>query len=62
MIEILRMGLKPLKTLYSSNPFTTRLPDGQEVNGNFRISLNFVAFLLPSALADGFRSCSKSWL
>ncbi len=41
------MGLKPLNHLYNCNPFT-------KVNGNTSNNLNFVGFLLPSALADGF--------
>jgi hypothetical protein len=41
------MGLKPLNHLYSTNPFT-------KVNGNLYINSNFVGYLLPSALADGF--------
>ena len=41
------MGLKPLNHLYSTNPFT-------KVNGNIYINSNFIGFLLPSALADGF--------
>ena len=39
------MGLKPLKHLYSTNPFT-------KVNGNNYINSNFADYLLPSALAD----------
>ncbi len=38
---------KPLNHLYSTNPFT-------KVNGNLYINSNFVGYLLPSALADGF--------
>lgn len=41
------MGLKPLMNQHPTNPFTTRLPDGQEVNGNrdshFQISYSFIA-------------------
>ena len=47
MFDNLRMGLKPRKHLYSTNPFT-------KVNGNLYINSNFVDYLLPSALADGF--------
>ena len=47
MFDNLIMGLKPLNRLYSTNPFT-------KVNGNLYINLNFVGYLLPSALADGF--------
>lgn len=50
---------KPPTHLHFPNPptcrgklFTTRLPDGQEVNGNFCINVNSVSFVLPSALAD----------
>ena len=43
----MKMGLKPLKCLYSTNPFT-------EVNGNLYIISHFSGYLLPSALADGF--------
>ena len=46
MFDNLRMGLKPRKHLYSTNPFT-------KVNGNLYINSNFVGYLLPSALADG---------
>ena len=47
MFDDLRMGLKPLSHLYSTNPFT-------KVNGNLYINSNFLSYLLPSALADGF--------
>ena len=53
------MGSKPLNHLHTINPFTTHLPDGQEVNGNTCINLYFVRFLLPSALADGFGKFQK---
>ena len=43
----MRIGLKPLDHLYSTNPFT-------KVNGNLYINSNFLSYLLPSALADGF--------
>ena len=43
----MKMGLKPLNCLYSTNPFT-------EVNGNLYINSHFTGYLLPSALADGF--------
>jgi len=42
-----RMGLKPLKYLCFTNPFT-------KVNGNIYINSNSEGYLLPSALADGF--------
>jgi len=41
------MGLKPLNHLLIIDPFT-------EVNGNICSPPNFVSYLLPSALADGF--------
>ncbi len=54
MFDNLRMGFsegihpgKPLNHLYSTNPFT-------KMNGNLYINSNFVGYLLPSALADGF--------
>jgi hypothetical protein len=47
MFDNLRMGLKPFNHLYPTNPFT-------KVNGNLNINSNFVGYLLPSALADGF--------
>jgi hypothetical protein len=43
----MRMGLKSLSNLYSTNPFT-------EVNGNLFINSNFIGYLLPAALADGY--------
>ena len=43
------MGLKPITYLHFTNPFT-------EVNGNNSYS---ILNLLPSALADGFRTPDK---
>ena len=43
----MKMGLKPLNCLYSTNPFT-------EVNGNKYINSYFIGYLLPSVLAVGF--------
>ncbi len=48
------MELKPLKHLHSTNPFT-------KVNGNLRINVNSVSFLLPSALADGNDKFLLNW-
>ena len=49
------MGIKPNKHWHSLNPFT-------KVNGNFYFQLRTMLDLLPSALADGYKSYIKTWL
>jgi hypothetical protein len=54
MFNNIRMGLKPLNHLYSTNPFTKVNSLPRLIGGNVYINYNFVVYLLPSALADEF--------
>jgi hypothetical protein len=54
MIDILRMGLKPRIYLYFTNPFTKVNSLPRLIGGNLNIDSQYIEYLLPSALADGF--------
>jgi hypothetical protein len=53
---------KPLNHLYFTNPFTKVSSLPRLTGGNTYINSNSVGYLLPSALADGFKSYCWSWL